>query len=138
MPTLPTPHDPAAFAKLEAELIFPEQFFNKQEPDWSGERALLWAVFTDGIEIFHKGVMQGGEDSEAFAETLGWIEERDSDSIFSFESLCEIFGHEPDWSRRALLGWRRRQNEAMRALRHAAMDEVAATLEQTQPDLRAA
>lgn len=139
MPMLPTPHDPALFAKLEADLIFPEQFFHKQEPDWSGERALLWAVFTDGIEIFHKAVTHGVENTEAFVETLAWINERGSDSIFSFDSLCEIFGHDPAWSRRALLEWRTRQHEA-RTLPvglPAPMPD-AARHHESQPDLRAA
>ena len=106
---LPSPFDPQLFAQLESDLIFPEQFFPTQEPPWSGERSLLWTVFIDGVEIFRKEVLLGNEQSEVYLETLAWIEERDSDSIFCFENLSEIFGYDSSWLRRALLVWRDRQ-----------------------------
>src|SRR5262249_7922745 len=71
---LPEPVDPAAFASLEPDFVLPEQFFPEQQPNWSGELSLLWTVFSDGIETFRKEVLLGRERSEAFIETLEWIE----------------------------------------------------------------
>ena len=109
---LPTPMDPNLFAALESDLILPEQFFPEQEPAWSGELSLLWTVFVDGIETFRKEVLRGNESSEAFLETLDWVSEAGSDSVFGFDSLCDTFGLEPTWVRAALHTWRDRQHLA--------------------------
>jgi hypothetical protein len=106
---LPTPVDPAIFASLEPDTVLPEQFFAEQQPNWSGELSLLWTVFIDGIETFKKEVVLGNEGSEAYLETIEWLQVRGSDSIFSFESLCETFGFDPGWVRRALVAWRAKQ-----------------------------
>jgi len=107
---LPTPMDPALFANLESDLILPEQYFPVPEPDWSGELSLLWTVFMDGVELFHKEILRGDEGSEGFVETLAWIEESDGESVFGFESLCETFSLDPSWVRSALLDWRERHH----------------------------
>jgi hypothetical protein len=107
--------DPALFAALESDLILPEQFFPEQEPAWSGELTLLWTVFIDGIESFRKEILRGTENSEEFVETFDWVCERGSDRVFSFDSLCETFGLDGDWVRRALLTWRDRQHAAAAA-----------------------
>jgi hypothetical protein len=106
---LPTPVDPAMFADLEPETFLPEQFFAEPQPRWSGELALLWTVFIDGIEAFRKEVLAGNEGSELYLETLEWLHLRGTDSIFSFDSLCETFGFDPEWLRAALFAWRARQ-----------------------------
>ena len=105
---LPTPADPAAFAILDPDTILPEQFFPELQPNWTGEMTLLWTVFSDGLESFRKEVLLGTERSESYLETLDWIRVRGRDSIFSFESLCEIFRLDPGFVRRSLFEWRDR------------------------------
>jgi hypothetical protein len=116
---LPEPVDPAAFANLEPDFILPEQFFPEQGPNWSGELSLLWTVFSDGIETFRKEITLGRERSEVFLETLDWIQVTGSDSIFSFERLCELFQLNPARVRRSLFGWRERQQGTLTAARAA-------------------
>jgi hypothetical protein len=116
---LPEPVDPAAFANLEPDFILPEQFYPEQAPNWSGELSLLWTVFSDGIEIFRKEVTLGRERSEVFLETLDWIEATGSESIFSFDRLCELFQLNPAKVRRSLFDWRERQHVAPAAARAA-------------------
>jgi hypothetical protein len=106
---LPEPVDPAAFASLEPDLVLPEQFFPEQQPNWSGELSLLWTVFSDGIETFRKEVLLGRERSEAFIETVEWIEVTGQESIFSFDRLCELFQLNPAKVRSSLFAWRDRQ-----------------------------
>ncbi len=105
---LPTPVDPTALADLDPDSILPEQFFAEREPNWTGEMTLLWAVFSDGLETFRKEVLLGTERSEAYIETLEWIRASGRDSIFCFESLCEIFRLNPGFVRRSLYEWRDR------------------------------
>jgi hypothetical protein len=107
---LPTPVDPAIFSALDPDSILPEQFFPEQQPNWTGEMSLLWTVFSDGLETYCKEVSLGHEQSELFLETLEWVELRGHDSIFSFESLCEVFHLDPGSVRRSLHVWRERHH----------------------------
>lgn len=116
---LSEPVDPAGYASLEPDFILPEQFFYEQQPHWSGEMSLLWAVFSDGIETFRKEVQLGRERSEAFAEALRWIEACDPESIFSFDRLCELFRLTPAKVRKSLLVWRSRHGQMATAPRAA-------------------
>jgi hypothetical protein len=106
---LPEPVDPAAFASLEPDFVLPEQFFPEQQPNWSGELSLLWTVFSDGVETFRKEVLLGRERSEAYIETVEWIEITGQESIFSFDRLCELFQLNPVKVKRSLFAWRDRQ-----------------------------
>jgi hypothetical protein len=112
-------NDPASFGTLDPDLVLPEQFFAEQAPNWSGELSLLWTVFSDGIETFRKEVLLGRERSEAFLETLAWMEVTNDDSIFSFERLCELFKVNATNARRTLRAWRERQHVSPTAARAA-------------------
>lgn len=113
------PVDPAAYANLEPDFILPEQFFPEQQPHWSGELSLLWAVFSDGIETFRKEVQLDRERSEAFGEALQWIEAAGQESIFSFDRLCELFRLNSVKVRHSLLDWRNRQHQLAATVRAA-------------------
>jgi hypothetical protein len=106
---LPDTIDPAAYAGLEPDFIVPEQFFAEPQPQWSGEFALLWTVFSDGIDTYRREILLGRVQSEVFRETVEWIEMTGHDSIFSFERLCELFRCNPVKVRRSLREWRERQ-----------------------------
>ena len=58
-------------------------------------------------------MLLGNEQSEAYVETIAWLEEQDGDRLFSFDNLSEVFGYDPNWLRHALFGWRDRQRESM-------------------------
>ena len=116
---LPETIDPAAYANLEPDFIVPEQFFAEQQPLWSGEFALLWTVFTDGIETFRREILLGREQSEALLETVEWIEMTGHESIFSFEHLCELFRFNPVRVRHSLREWRAQQRSSLTTSRAA-------------------
>jgi hypothetical protein len=93
---------------LAADTVLPEQFWGGavNSSDRSGELALMWAVFSDGIDCFRRNVeaasLQGRID---FEEAEAWIFATDWDWPFSFVNLCEIFGFNPNgvrWSLQAL------------------------------------
>jgi len=116
---LPEPIDPAAYGNLEPDFIVPEQFFAEQQPHWSGEFALLWTVFSDGIETFRREILLGREQGEAFLETVEWIEMTGHESVFSFERLCELFRFNPVKVRRSLREWREQQRSSAATSRAA-------------------
>jgi hypothetical protein len=116
---LPDAIDPSAYANLDPDFIVPEQFFAEQQPNWSGEFALLWTVFSDGIETFRREILLGREQSEVFLETLEWIDATGQESIFSFERLCELFRFNPVKVRKSLRDWRETQRSSVTTPRAA-------------------
>jgi hypothetical protein len=107
--------DPQEYAEhavqdlLAADAVLPEQFWGVQDGTIreSGERGLMWAVLTDGIECYRRNAHGGsGPQREAFKEAEHWIMSTDWDWPFSFVNLCEAFGFDPAGVRRALRRWR--------------------------------
>lgn len=96
---------------LEANVVLPEQFFTSSGKSQStGERALMWAVFADGIESYRRHAFATTTAGKvAFLEAESWIFQNDWDWPFSFVNLCALFGFDPAGVRRALLRWRRAQ-----------------------------
>jgi len=99
------------------DFVLPEQFYATRGAGRAptGERALLWAVFSDGIESFRRTAHSSSpQDREEFRETESWVMATDWDSLCSFANLCEIFGFDPDSVRQALLAWKNRGDRAPR------------------------
>lgn len=72
-----------------------------------GEEKLLFAVLTNAIEDFQKHVDAKDEiGRKLFQNAEEWFLDRNSDSPFSFASVCETLGLHPDYMRRGLLLWK--------------------------------
>jgi len=94
---------------LAADGILPEEFWASQYGSIhrSGERALMWAVFADGIDSYRRNAAAiTGQRRLEFAETESWFLHNDWDWPFSFVNLCEAFGFDPAGVRRVLRCWR--------------------------------
>jgi len=94
---------------LAADGILPEEFWASAHGSIhrSGERALMWAVFADGIDSYRRNASAtGGHRRLEFAETESWFLHTDWDWPFSFVNLCEVFGFDPAGVRRVLRRWR--------------------------------
>ena len=95
---------------LGADAVLPEQFWDDASGSTrgSGERALMWAVLTDGIECYRRNAHARSALRRAeFKEAEHWLLSTDWDWPFSFVNLCEVFGFEPDGVRQALARWKR-------------------------------
>ncbi len=102
---------------LGANTIFPEQYWNAfaDSTNRSGERALMWAVFADGIESFRRNAGASSTQRRIeFMEAESWMLRSDTDWPFSFVNLCEAFGFKPAGVRRALLRWKAENKEFRR------------------------
>jgi len=74
----------------------------------SGERALMWAVFADGVDSYRRTADATSPERRAeFQEAELWMLGTDWDSPFSFVNLCDTFGFSATGVRQALLRWRR-------------------------------
>jgi len=80
------------------------------------ERALMSALLFDGVQAYMTYVCateKGVRDN--YREAYQWITRREKDSVFSFESVCECLGLDPDYIRLGLInattsrisGWKR-------------------------------
>ena len=80
-----------------------------------GEEKLMLAVLGKAVEYFQKYVLAKDErGKKLFQEAEEWILDKNSDWLYSFENICEVFGLHPDYMRQGLLCWK----EAM--LKHRA------------------
>lgn len=94
---------------LFPELVLPAQFFSDRlfVGHASGEMALRWAVFSDGISQYWRlAARPAKHTSEEFLEEENWLLADDTEWPFAFVSLCEAFGLRPSSVRSSLLAWK--------------------------------
>jgi len=107
------------------EYVLPEQYFQRPSLSCeSGERALQWAVFADGIETFRRFAHSRSKvGRREFNRTKAWIQRNDWGWLYSFVNLCATFGFDPTAVRNALRQWEREGEDLAsqrRRFRHAA------------------
>jgi hypothetical protein len=67
------------------------------------ERALLSALLFDGIQNYMNYAMAAGEAAKArYREAYNWVHDDDSEYVFSFLSVCDALGIEPEFIRLGL------------------------------------
>jgi len=67
------------------------------------------AILEDALNVYCR--MVGTNDvraREMFVEAEEWFESQDGDWLFSFESVCQVLGFEPEYLRRGLRAWKHR------------------------------
>jgi hypothetical protein len=114
---------------LSADSVLPEQFwtFGEVTTHLSGERALMWAVFADGIEAYRRNAHGTSlRQRTEFKEAEGWVFSTDWDWPFSFVNLCETFGFSPGGVRQALENWKSQRSQRFRRQRFRAVTLHAA------------
>jgi hypothetical protein len=100
---------------MGASAVLPEQFGPQGRGHLCGERALMWAVFADGIECYRRNAHPTSMQQEMdFTEAERWVWSTDWDWPFSFVNLCEAFGFDPSRMRQALERWRERRRPLRR------------------------
>jgi len=116
--------DAAASSLFSPDTILPDQFYSKSTTiRLSGERALQWAVFADGIENYRR--LARGRSRAAkreLARLKVWVMRSDWDWLYSFVNLCGAFGFDPNAVRQALDRYEQEAEPPMRRrrFRHAA------------------
>ena len=105
------------------EMLLPAQIFSDRVlvGRASGELALRWAVFSDGLSRYWKLASDCAfHRSEEFLEEESWVLADDHDWPFSFASLCETFGLNTASVRSSLLKWKQSHiSETIRIVSHA-------------------
>ena len=82
-----------------------EKLFRKDIRE--GEEKLMLAVLEEAVKCFQEYVLATRpREKRLFQEAEEWILEKDSDYLFSFESICQTLGLHPDYTRQGLLVWK--------------------------------
>lgn len=94
---------------FQPDTLLPAQYFTRlhRTSSLEPEKALMLAVLEDAISCFKDNL--SAEDSHKkllFDDAEKWILGTGTDWIFSFENICEIFEMNPQYVRRALIGWK--------------------------------
>lgn len=102
------------------DFVIPEQFYGPDDNALrlSGERALMWAVFADGIDAYRRNACQlTRRERIEFREAERWILTTNWEWAFSFVNLCEVFGFSPAAVRASLRMWKQGQAAPFRRQR---------------------
>lgn len=81
-----------------------------------GEERLMLAVLESAVEDFQKYVFARRlSEKKLFQQAEEWFLEKDSDELFSFESICETLQLHPEYIRQGLLLWKEAKLKASSA-----------------------
>jgi hypothetical protein len=86
-----------------------------------GEQKLMLAVLQDAVEYFQKYFLaRNPHGKQLFQEAEDWFFDKDSEALFSFESICDALGLNPNHIRKGLLVWKDPQLKFSSAAAHRA------------------
>jgi hypothetical protein len=102
---------------FQPDVLLPAQFFaamRKRVPK-EPEYRLIVAVLEDAIDCFQKyAFVRDAKGRQLFEDAAEWITSDDRRWPYSFVSICDILGLDPDYIRDGLQGWMKRRAAASR------------------------
>ena len=96
---------------FQPDTLLPEQYLDtyRRKLHLEPEKKLMVAILEDGIACFQKYLFaRDGKGKGLFREAESWVEAKGSEAVFSFESVCESLGLDPNYLRRGLRAWKAR------------------------------
>jgi|SRR4030095_596135 hypothetical protein len=102
---------------FQPDVLLAEQYIDnfRRKVPLEPERALLLAVLDDAVRCFQDNVLpQNKKKQMLFDEAQEWLFSDEANGIFSFVSICTLFGLDPGYIRRGLRQW---QEQALAARR---------------------
>ena len=105
-----TPDDKIA-SLFQPDTLLSAQYFDnlRRKTHLEPEKRLMLAILQDGIHCYRDNLnASGGKKKRDFDEASAWIVDADGDWVFSFESVCEALGLNPQYLRQGLLRWTER------------------------------
>lgn len=97
---------------FQPDILLPAQYLEtfRRKANLEQEKELMLAVLEDAIWCFQKYIL--ARDSKRrglFRDAEAWIFEENSDWLFSFENICELWGFNPQYVRQGLARWKERK-----------------------------
>ena len=94
------------------DVLTPEQFYYSRRDDSTIRpvKKLMMAILEDALRCFQNNSdAKGGPRKRLFSEAEQWLIGEGGEGPFSFETVCETLGIEPQFLRRGLRDWRTQQ-----------------------------
>ena len=109
---------------FEPDVLAPHQYLknhwrrNPLEP----EKALLFAVLAEAVDTYQRyAFSRSSRGRTLFREAEVWFWSEEPDALFSFLSICDVFGLDAEFLRRGLMQWtasRRKSRTPRKKLQH--------------------
>jgi hypothetical protein len=100
---------------FQPDTLLPEQYLDtfRRKLHLEPEKKLMLAVLEDAIACFQKYVFaREGKGRILFQEAEDWVQDTNSDWLFSFANVCETLGFNPDYLRQGLAVWKAERLES--------------------------
>lgn len=117
---------------LEPDIFLPSQFYGNGalSRQLEGEKRLMIAILKDAVECLEKyRGARSGAGKISYQSAIEWVEDTDTEWLYSFTNICELLGFDPNYLREQLL---RRENRYIKPLRRRTLSlasmSVSATL----------
>jgi len=119
---------------FQPDVLIPAQYFEalRSKNGLEPETRLMLAVLEDAVRCFQDNVSAESDvKKKLFAEAEEWFQEKPADRVFSFESICDALGLNPEYVRRGLLRWKdknltkHRNTEAWEKIMKAQLKQTA-------------
>jgi hypothetical protein len=111
------------------DTIAAPEYFEGLSPKTSLDptKKLMLAIVEDALKCFLANVSaHGGKNKKLFDEAEQWIMAEESDEIFSFATICEVLGLNPQYVRRRLMRWKEQKAFVRARPKTAANQHLAA------------
>lgn len=94
---------------FQPDTLLSAQYFKifRSKSQLEPEKRLMLAVLEDAVLCFQNYIFARDRKGKLiFQEAEEWILERNSNSPFSFENICEVLGFDPKYVRQGLMHWK--------------------------------
>jgi hypothetical protein len=110
---------------LEPDVFLPSQFYGSAglSRTLEGEKRLMIAVLKDAVECLEKyRGARGGVAQCEYQSAIEWVEDTDTEWLFSFTNICDLLGFDPEYLREVLL---KRENRYVKPQRERVLSLAA-------------
>jgi len=102
---------------LEPDIFLPSQFYGNGalSRQLEGEKRLMIAILKDAVECLEKyRGSRSGAGKISYQSAIDWVEDTDTEWLYSFTNICDLLGFDPNYLREQLL---KRENRYVKPLR---------------------
>ena len=101
---------------LEPDIFLPSQFYGNGglSRKLEGEKRLMIAILKDAVECLEKYRGSRSDTGKiSYQSAIEWVEDTDTDWLYSFTNICDLLGFDPHYLREQLL---KRENRYIKPL----------------------
>jgi hypothetical protein len=113
---------------FQPDALLSTQYFEnlRRKTLFEPEKRLMLAILEDGIHCYLDNLhASGSKRKRLFEDAAAWIVESNGDWVFSFESVCDALGLNPEYVRQGLLRWREKGGNPRHGFNSGAPDKLA-------------